>query len=293
MQVKQVTRDHPVISRGKDPETNKMSDEVRMGFRATTADGQAHEFKAYCSYKKHLVGSYRTNDGYQPRISQTGANTITRLDEFEFLTAFNAFGRKLEEALLAEGDDLDASDPKHVYGTGMGIWFRSDTDWILNKFRDLHCFPCIPSGQSSPVTYDLPGQQFSDFITVLRYLWSGGESVTVERKVVENKQDGKVTVVIPKTNMTTELGAQKEAARSFRRMLGIEGAEGEAVWGQLRSEQLATRRSAWEHLQSQAWFFGLTSPLEREALVRKFGDEYRDTVQSRHKTIRETIRSGP
>ena len=287
MQVTQVARDYPVIARGKDPETNKMSDEVQMKFRATTADGQTHEFKAYCSYKKHLVGSYRANDGYQPRISETGANTITRLDEFDFLVGFNTFGSKLEQALLAEGDDLNASDPEHVYDTGLGIWFRSDTDWTKNKFRNLHCFPCIPSGKASPVSYDLVGQQFSDFITVLRYLWSAGE----ELKVVRKDAGTKGTVSIPTTNLATQLGAQSVAATSFRRMMGIGGSAGDGVWDQLRGGDGAARRGAWEHLQNQAWFFGLTTPLEREALMRKFRDEYRESIKSRHETIRDTVRA--
>jgi len=279
MNVTAVQHTYPIVKR--DIEDGHMVDEVRTVFSAVTGDGKVNEFKAYCSYKKHLVSSYKTNDGYQPRISETGANTITCLSESEFLTAFDLFAGYLESALLKEGTDFDASQPAHEYDTGKGIFFRSDTDWKKSSFRPLHCFPSVPTAAASTVTYNLVGQKFSDFITVLRLLWSSGEKLTSELKTV-GKPGAEKTVKIVKTNLTEEIGAQSAAAIAFKRMLGVSKGD----WDDL-VDTFAKRKAAWGRLNHEAWFFALTTEVEREALIRKF--KAGDSLKERHALIKKAV----
>ena len=278
MKITAITHTTPIIARGL--EDGHMVDEVRTIFSARTEDGKSNEFKAYCSYKKHLVGSYKTNDGYQPRISELGSNTITSLSESEFLQAFDLFARFLETQLLKDGTDFDASVPEHEFDTGKGIFFRSDTDWKKHSFRPLHCFPSLPSTAASTVTFNLVGQKFSDFITVLRFLWSSGEKLTTEVKTV-GKPGAERTVKIVKTNLNEELGSQKEAATAFKRMLAVGGGD----WNDLL-DTYAKRKIAWSKLHHEPWFFALTTELERDALIRKF--KTMDEIKTRHASIKAT-----
>jgi hypothetical protein len=155
---------------------------LEISFQVIMDDGTVHPCLAHVAHKKHLVESYKSNDGYTPQVPQNKPNTITKLSLNEFHQAFDLYYDHLAAAILHGGWDLNPSAPAMEFDTGKGLCFHSDAATLGGN---VHCFPTVPVTLVTTNTYGLTSADFANFIRVLRCLWSAGDRFYNDQGVVE------------------------------------------------------------------------------------------------------------
>lgn len=123
--------------------------------------------KMHTAYNKHLVDSYRTNDGYTPKAAPR--NTMCRVSLDTFKAAFERYADHLMQLMRANGTGIAPNTI--VYTDRSGVYFTSD---CAIAGMDIHCFPCLPAATASDIVFDLESQQFADMVKMLRFLYDAG-----------------------------------------------------------------------------------------------------------------------
>jgi hypothetical protein len=141
--------------------------EVRMTVQFN--DGTADEpMLMHTTYKKHLMESYQGNEGYTPQAAPR--NTVCRVGLQAFKSAFERYSDHLINQMKLLGTGITPNTI--VYTDQSGVFFTSDCN-IAGM--DIHCFPCLPFGAVSTITFDLDTQQFGDMVKMLRFLYHAGD----------------------------------------------------------------------------------------------------------------------
>lgn len=141
-------------------------DRLELTIAVTEDTGAKHQFLLHTSYRKHIVDTYKTDGGYVPAYSSE--NTITSLSFAHFTAAFKEYGDAIAARILSQGIALVPKDPANVISTSYHIHFGSDAQSLGNS---VHCFPCVPAGQTSTKAVVLDSEGLKGLVKVCKFLF--------------------------------------------------------------------------------------------------------------------------
>jgi hypothetical protein len=154
---------------------------IEVRYTVTMDTGAVHPVMMHTAHKKHVVESYKNNENYTPQVGQHVNHTIVRLPLAHFHEAFERYCDTLAAAIQADGFAIQPkAAPYEFADAAAGCYFHSDA---VALGLNVHCFPSKPT-PASTTTASLAGQDFADFIQVLRFLWGAGEGLNVSGNAV-------------------------------------------------------------------------------------------------------------
>ncbi len=149
---------------------------IEVRYNVTMDDAAVHPILMHTAHKKHVVESYKNNENYTPQVGQHVNHTIVRLKLDEFHAAFERYCDTLAAAIQTDGFALQPKAAQYEFADAAAeCYFHSDA---VTLGANIHCFPSKPT-VGSTTTASLAGQDFADFIQVLRFLWGAGDGLSV------------------------------------------------------------------------------------------------------------------
>jgi hypothetical protein len=171
--------------------------EVRLTITFQNAATAPETMLMHTTYKKHLVESYQTIENYIPQAAPH--NTICRVSLRDFMTSFGRYAQHLADQIRTHGTAI-RPDSIVFADALLGLFFTSD---VPIAGMDIHCFPCLPQGQLSTVTFDLNSQEFGDMVKLLRFQYHAGD------RLYRNNDNGQKSAAL--SDLTSKSGDAKNA----------------------------------------------------------------------------------
>ena len=223
-------------------------DRLELTINVSESTGTTHQFLFHTSYRKHIVDTYRGDGSYVPAYSTE--NTITSLTLTAFKSAFKEYGDAIAGKILAQGVTLVPKDTANIISTTHHIHFHSDAQTLGNS---VHCFPCIPTGQTSTKAVVLDSEGLKGLVKVCKFLFhtpgfaSGSPEALLAAQTTKptGKPDPSQLVVIQSVSKTTK------------------------TWAGNRSQA----KSVYDITANQLWLAALLGPTDYSALVTKLSHD--------------------